>query len=507
VAPGRQQLLISLPVEIDTIQIRPGARGSDVVLRSIELSTPFASLHVWRGDGFKGWWAVGAVERLSRDGDALRLRVTNARGGIQIDDLYGLRNRERRTKHLRLALAAGAAAGLLQTAFLILLAGRLLARVPSGGVPGPARGRVPQGAWLLLAGSTLVSLLVAWPVYRRLREAKSPSVFAATGDYSLELVDHLGRRVSGSTGNLHLVLDPYSLYRNAVNQKTSHFSIDAHGYRGGFDEKDPRPRVLFVGGSAAFGFGLDSDAEVFTARIAKLDPRFQPVNAGVIGFLSGQELSELVQRGKRVHPAAVVALDSWNDLYVPLLAASRFPAAGLAMGCNWELLSMVEDRMRLLSRGDRSEEATAFETPGQPTVSDSESVASLAQRIRGTYLSNLEEMHEDCAAVGIPFLVAIQPWTATRSAPPEAERESLRTWMAIGPRADPAFFAALRAEARTFLQAHGIPFIDLNESPEFASGTAQLFSDGLHPNAEGHRVIATEIEAKLLAKLPLRSGS
>jgi lysophospholipase L1-like esterase len=158
---------------------------------------------------------------------------------------------------------------------------------------------------------------------------------------------------------------------------------------------------------------------------------------------------------------------------------------------------MLETRLRLLTRGDRGDDIKP--PPDEP-------VPSLAARTRPVYQSNLEEMHRVCASRGIPFLVAIQPWVGTRRKPSDKEREILRDWGKLGAAADPAFYTEFRADARSFLKAHGIPFIDLNESPAFLTRSTSLFVDAMHPNAEGHRAMAAEIHAKLLALLPSRTG-
>jgi lysophospholipase L1-like esterase len=492
-APGRQTVSIRLPVEIDTVQVRPGpGDGSDVTVRRIALGTPVAALRVWDGSrGFAGWQGSGGLDGFRAEAGALRMRVARADAGFQIDDVGPLRDRARRNAHARIAVLAGLLAGLFQTAALGLL---LRSR---GERPGAARATAsspaPKGAWWLLAGTTAACLAAAWFLGRGLLRRGAPPVFADAGEYSLVFVDHLGRRLSEKDGSLRLALDAHAFFRNAPDQVTGRFRIDAHGYRGGFDESDTRPRVLVLGGSAAFGFGLESDADVFTARLAEGEPRWQVVTAAVVGHLSGQELSELVHRGAGVAPSAVVALDGWNDLYVPLLAATRFPASGLGAGFNWDVFQMVESRLRLFTAGG-APEAARPETP--------EPVGDLVRRIATTYALNLREMSRVCAARGIPFLAVFQPWVASRAAPPEPERQALAGFLTMGARTDPALYTDLVRSAKGLLEKERIPFLDLHEGGPFRGAPGSLFLDSVHPNREGHRLLASEIRRRLGELLP-----
>src|SRR5262249_4245153 len=161
---------------------------------------------------------------------------------------------------------------------------------------------------------------------------------------------------------------------------TTHFSVDSHGYRGGFDAQDPRPRVLVLGGSTAFGFGLENDDQLVTARLEAALPRFQFINAAVVGFLSGQELSELVHRAADIHPRIVIALDGFNDVYVPILAATRFPMRGVGLGFNWDIFALVEGRLRSFTTG-----AAGDLWPRQAR----EPVDEMLQRIAREYATNL----------------------------------------------------------------------------------------------------------------------
>jgi lysophospholipase L1-like esterase len=314
------------------------------------------------------------------------------------------------------------------------------------------------------------------------------------GQYSLVFVDTLGRRLSEKDGTLKLVLDPFSFFRNFPNQTTRRFTIDAHGYRGGFSPDDPRPRVLVLGGSTTFGFGLGSDAETVSARLQALEPRWQVVNAAVVGHLSGQELSELVHRGDEVLPAAVVVLDGWNDVYVPLLAATRFPTAGMPTGQNWDVFHLVSERLRLLTLAGVPE--GAIPTPERP-------LQDLRGEIVATYLRNLRRMSDVAASRGARFIAAFQPWVPSRARPgTPGEEEALKTWRETGPRGDPALYDDLVARARDFCEQNRISYVDLHGSGAFRDAPGPLFIDVVHPNAEGHARMAEVLRARLDALLP-----
>lgn len=504
-AAGRRTIAVPIPVEIDTIQVRPGgAPGTELVVHAIELRTAVASLHRWdREHGFAGWHAVSGLTGFRVAGGVLRMRRGAANAAFAIDDIQPLRDSWRRRQHLRLALAAGLVAGVLQTvALLLLTSGRggvrpaVAAAAQGAGAPPSASPRV-AAALVFVAAVAAACVLAAWLAGRRLLPRPGAAVFTETGDYSLVFVDHLGRRLSEKNGSLRLALDPYCLYRNAPNQRTSQFWIDAHGYRGGFDEGDRRPRLLLLGGSVAFGYGLPSDADVVTARLSALEPRWQAVNAAVAGYLSGQELSELVHYSGAVAPAAVVALDGWNDVYVPLLTAPRFPAVGLGVGFNWDVFNLVERRLRLFTLGGAAE---------PPAASRDEPIPDLARRVTATYAANLEQMQRLCASRGIGFLVVLQPWVATRRTPPAGERQALAEWLDRGPRAATALYAAFREDTRKVLAASRIPCLDLNQSSGFVDGDQPLFDDVVHPNAQGHLLMASLIHARLAELASPRHG-
>ncbi len=118
-------------------------------------------------------------------------------------------------------------------------------------------------------------------------------------------------------GVLKLQLTPATVYKNMPNQRTDYFSIDGSGLRGdGLPVRMPNnaaSRVVLLGGSTAFGTGLDSDAQTFAHQIEVVLPKTRVLNAGVIGYESGQELIYLVTELIDRTPHLVITLDGFND--------------------------------------------------------------------------------------------------------------------------------------------------------------------------------------------------
>ncbi len=109
----------------------------------------------------------------------------------------------------------------------------------------------------------------------------------------------------------------------------------------------------------------------------------------VVGYLSGQELAELVHHTSDLALSAVVVVDGWNDVYGPMLAATRFPANGLSAGFNWDVFQTLEHRLRLYTLGGATERGP--NPPREPT-------ADLQERIIDSYLANIRVLQQLCAA-------------------------------------------------------------------------------------------------------------
>jgi lysophospholipase L1-like esterase len=482
VRPGRQQHACRVPIEIDALRVDPLTGPGVVRVRSIALRAwglPFAT---WQGASFGAWRPLHdlTVFEIASDG-ALEMQATGSDPYFQIEGLTP--GRTRRAWAAAWAVACGLLLGLGQ--WWLMRAG---ADTPAFARSAP-RARWPRRAevWLMV-GSVVVSLAASAGIYRLWERWRRPAApIAALGTYDTVLVDAAGRTLGDKPAAVKLVLDPFSLYRNLPNQRSAHFSVDAHGYRGGFDPADPRPRVLVLGGSAAFGYGLASDRECFSAQLDALDATRRYVNGGVIGFLSGQELAELLHHGDDLPAAGYVVFDGWNELFAQL-----FPDPDArAYGFNRQILASIETRLRLLVR------QTQAARPPVPVVPDA---GANAARILNAYTANLARMARVARAQGAFLLVVFQPQLGSKRVFVGAEAGAWQTWQSAYPETHADFvrqYQTLLAGARAFCDRQGIATLDLEQASTLRDSTQELFLDTVHLSAAGHRLVAEAIARRL----------
>jgi lysophospholipase L1-like esterase len=343
-----------------------------------------------------------------------------------------------------------------------------------------------RGSLALLVGSTMIAGAFGYRAYHTW--VRPRTIAPAANPYEVTLVDPHGRALSAKPGALKLALDPFTLYRNLPNQETPLFNIDDRGYRLGSPRRDGAP-VVVLGGSAVFGVGLERDDDTFPAQLAALVPSSEFVNAGVSGFLSGQELGEMVHRADRLRPRAYVVFDGWNDLFVQAFTGSR---PGPEYGFNLSMFDEVRDRLERVAVQDGARHEDRPRSDLDP--------AEWRQGVTSEYLANLERMAVFAKGRGAAFLVVFQPYLARKRSLTPAERVHVQEWHRKFPGVAQGFDPAYRdliAEARRHCTRQGIAFLDLTDEPRLMETGEEMFVDSVHPSALGHRVIAEILAPKL----------
>jgi GDSL-like Lipase/Acylhydrolase len=332
---------------------------------------------------------------------------------------------------------------------------------------------------------------------------KSPSDQApyhgVDNEYLLSFYNQMGQKIGSAEGGLKLMMDPFSIYTNYPNQKSRSYSINEHGFRDSFVNNN-HSVIMLIGSSAAFGFALKDNNKTFASIINRYSESYEVINTAVVGFLSGQELSKMIHYLDNFKPSMYIVFDGWNDIYDPYVFAKEWPVQYGPIGYN-NAFFMIEGRLAdyvQLMMKEKASEIPSIKSPNEP-LSESE----YSHRIISTYIANISKMNSFATARGAKFLIVLQPELGNKKIISENEQEILNTWgskYGYFERRISKRYKELISEATKSFQERSIPYIDINDEPEFTENSKTLFFDVIHPNELGHEVIARIIHRTLLEK-------
>ncbi|MCZ7581828.1 MAG: SGNH/GDSL hydrolase family protein [Deltaproteobacteria bacterium] len=288
--------------------------------------------------------------------------------------------------------------------------------------------------------------------------------------------------------------------RPGINQQgETTVSINSLGWRGPEFDQKPRPdlyRVMFLGDSSVWGDGVSQEESfpyLFEKLLQQLDGRaVESLNAATPGYSSVQSRIVFEDHVDIFRPNAVVIASLWSDIIVR----------------PWQ----DKDLLRKFS----TEGGYRFDSPLRDALRLSALFSWLEARIEG--FKGIPDNHQIVMSAMIN--PDVHPWSDGRPRVSIADhRENLR---AIADAArdrgmdicllilqcDPVRFpwpkerlAAYRQNFRDAAAAYGALLVDVPALyPKEPTALSAMFYDGIHPTAEGHRLIAEELARVFSAK-------
>jgi lysophospholipase L1-like esterase len=292
----------------------------------------------------------------------------------------------------------------------------------------------------------------------------------------------------GGDGGILLHGDPHLLWRLAPGDREEHgqrVHINAAGFRD--RERGPAegPRLLALGDSSVYGFGV-SDAAVFTARLEGMLDGVGVINGGVPGYSTEQALNRLSREGLAMEPDVLLVATLWSDnnfdQFVDAERLGAYRAWRSQPGARVAALLRATATGHLLSMALGEGAGGGAHTVGW--MQTGETGGGRRRVPIGDYAENLARfctvMAERDGGVVFVLLPNVEDLSAPRGAPP---------WT-------PYRDAMTRTAA-----ACGAPLVSVPDAFA-ASGMApgQLFLDEMHPSARGHGVMAQAIADTLAAQ-------
>lgn len=278
--------------------------------------------------------------------------------------------------------------------------------------------------------------------------------------------------------------------------------INERGLRGPvvpYERTPGKKRVLFLGDSIIFGFGVD-DREVVAERVRSLldgeGVAVESVNTAIASYNTLQEVTYYEREGRRYDADVVVVGVCWNDINdksdVGVDAEGNLVDASMAGAPPRDAASPVEFAFRNALKRSRLlygtlERWRAYHAARAPddhmTFRTDVLSGNMTPRIRDGWTQvedGFRRLRRQVDEQGARLLIVAFP------IPLALERAYPRS--------------SYPARLASFAAAEGIPFLDLTPTFEDAfHGHESLFIafDGDHPNAAGHDLAARAIVQKL----------
>jgi lysophospholipase L1-like esterase len=341
-----------------------------------------------------------------------------------------------------------------------------------------------------------------------------------TAEQGFHFETSTGVRIGDAPGPLAMTLDPVLGFTVRGGQSLVGVSVNARGFRD--RERAPRKpdgvtRVLVLGGSAVFGYGVYDGESLFTRvlerRLADALGPGRPIevlNAGVPGYDSTQETILLATKLLDYSPDLVVMFDGWNDFFTAGNTPENKPIANLAFlqteqallrgeRPGWSLL-----RCSALVRGLERLAHDWTQAAAKPVPDHVFGMFHDHPDALPLYRRQLAQACRTARGSGARVLLVPQPELFQRSGPIPSGETAMRE------RQQPGYAEYARARYPDYVAA--ARDVAVSEGADFLDGTRvfdaagdKCFLDFVHFNERGHALVASVLQPAILKALRLEN--
>ena len=353
-----------------------------------------------------------------------------------------------------------------------------------------------------------LAVFLSGEIYFRVQRSK-----VSQNEYGMTLTAYHGIQVGRANGLMKMRLSPYTVYDNLPDQRTKCFSTDSHGFRGPAVDLGTRKdlRLAIIGGSAAFGLVAATDEETFAGVLAREHPNWQVVNAGVAGFLSGQELGHLIHNVADIEPDVVVVFSGWNDLYAQWFGGTRmdhelgyngnFQAVEIQLVQNyWSEVGIWRSFLRFFGAvvrksamiqdlGEMAAERARVDSLRAPPDDGIAGTEEYHRKIDESFLRNLTKMWDFCKGRQVRLIISVQPEIGDREELTQEEETILQN-QPYYRNHFPERYDRLTAKVLHADTLVGADVLDIGADPQIRFSKEPLFADLVHYTRAGNEAVA-----------------
>ena len=464
---------VALPDQVARLRLDPLDRPGEMEICEIRLKNSLGmTVLEWQEGSQEKWSAAGDLESMVWTSDScVRLRSAGQDPILVTSlpsELWKLKNR----KVILLAVLVGVLVFFCLSGALVFWGRRTLFLL--------------SGAAALLLGGWLI-----WKFYRsEVRQSiqRTSWVDERSDHFRSSLVDYYGRPLFSRGGKYAIYLDSRTGYRAVPSLRNPAYTLNASGFRNSKETNgEVRRRVVFTGGSAAFGYGIEGDENTIPSQLVQSGNGLKVSNLGHIGYLFTQEISLAFWETSEDVVDDYVAFTGWND-FVTASAALKARYHVFYDGLSSPFVQVVQKLMQFSYRDMGS-------LGSKPKLMEPKDVVRM-------FVEKVKVFLELAKSRRARFLLVIQPEMSIRSRPSEEERRFLSSTDESQIRDMGKAYHQFADRVERGARDLGVQTLNLSQFRGLSEERETVFIDQVHLNIRGATIVSEEISRTMHRSAP-----